>query len=86
MIYDFIPFSSGFCIYLRTFLSLIPSKPIKKTKKISKAKRQQDITLNRILKRVFIENLDDFLKRTKKIVKKKRRLANIFKQKSNMGK
>ena len=38
------------------------------------------------MKRGLIENLDGFLKLTKKIVKKKRRLANAFKQKFNIDK
>ena len=38
------------------------------------------------MKRGFIENLDGFLKTTEKIVKKRGRLANAFKQKSNIGK
>ena len=38
------------------------------------------------MKRVSIENLNDFLKTTEKIVKKKRRLAIAFKQKLNIGK
>ena len=86
MIYDFIIFSSEFCTYLRTSLSLIPAKPIEKTKVIFEAKQQQDIASNCILKKGLIENLDGLLKRTEKIVKKKRRLANVFKQKSNIGK
>ena len=40
MIYDFITFFLGFYIDFRTFLSFIPSKLIKKTKKISKAKQK----------------------------------------------
>ena len=38
------------------------------------------------MKRDLIENLDGFLKTTKKIIKKKRRLANVFKQKLNISK
>ena len=86
IIYDFITFSPGFCIYLKTFLSSKFSKPIEETKKIFEAKQQQDITSNRILKSGLIENLDGCLKTTKKIVKKKRRLANAFKEKPNMEK
>ena len=86
MIYDSITFSSGFCTHLGTSLSPIPPKPIEETKEISEAKEQPDITPNRILKRGSIENLDGFLKTTEKIVRKKRRLAIAFKQKSNMGK
>ena len=85
MIYNFITFFLGFYTYLVTFLSPILSKLIKEIKKISKAKRQQDITLNRILKKDSIEKLDGFLKTTKKIVKKKERLANAFKQKSKQN-
>ena len=48
-------------------------------KKISKAKQEQDITLNCILKRSLIANLDSFLKTKEKIIKKKKRLANVFK-------
>ena len=73
-------------MHLGTSLSPIPPKPIEETKEISEAKRQQDITPNRILKRGSIENLNSFLKTTEKIVKKKRRLANAFKQKLNIGK
>ena len=86
IINDSIIFSLGFCIHLEISLSFIPSKPIEKTKKIFKAKQQQDIILNRILKRGSIKNLDGFLKTTEKIVKKKRQLANVFKQKLNIGK
>ena len=71
---------------LRTFLSLISSKLIENTKKISKTKQQQDITSNPILKRNSIENLNSFLKTIEKIVKKKRQLANTFKQKLKMEK
>ena len=39
MIHDSITFSLRFCMHLGTSLSPIPSKPIKKTKKISKAKQ-----------------------------------------------
>ena len=38
------------------------------------------------MKRGFIENLDNFLKITKKILKKKKRLANFFKQKLSKSK
>ena len=38
------------------------------------------------MKRDSVENLDGFLKTTEKIIKKKRRLANAFKQKLNMDK
>ena len=38
------------------------------------------------MKKGSIENLDSFLKTIKKIVKKKKWLANIFKQKLNLGK
>ena len=86
MIYNFIIFFPRFCTHLGTSLSFIPLKPIEKTKKISKAKQQQDITPNRILKRDLIKNLDGFLKTIEKIVKKKRRLANAFKQKLNIDK
>ena len=86
MIYDSITFFSRFCMYLRTSLSFIPPKPIEETKEISEAKQQQDIISNRILKRGSIENLNSFLKTTEKIVRKKRRLAIAFKQKSNIGK
>ena len=86
IIRDSITFFPKFCPHLRTFLFSIPSKLIEETKKISEAKQQQDITPNRILKINFIENLDGFLKTTKKTVKKRRRLANVFKQKLNMGK
>ena len=41
---------------------------------------------NRILKRGSNENLYGFLKTIEKIVKKKKQLADIFKQKSNMDK
>ena len=71
IIYNFITLSSRFCMHFETFLSFIPFKPIKKTKKIFKAKQQQDIIPNRILKRGLIENLDDFLKIIEKISKKK---------------
>ena len=37
---------------------------------------EEDIVPDRILKRGSAENLDNFLKRTEKISKKKRRLAN----------
>ena len=37
-------------------------------------------------KKDSIKNLDDFLKITEKISKKKRRLANVFKQKSSINK
>ena len=73
-------------MHLRTFLSPISPKPIKETKEISKAKQPQNITPNRILKKGSIENLDDFLKTTEKIIGKKRRLAITFKQKLNIGK
>ena len=86
MIHDSITFSLGFYLHLGIFLSLIPPKSTEKTKEIFEAKQQQDITLNRILKRSSIKNLDSFLKTIENIVKKKRRLANAFKQKSNMGK
>ena len=86
MIYDSITFFSGFCTYLGTFLYFILSKPIEKTKEIFEAKQEQDITSNCILKRDSIENLDGFLKTTKKIVKKRIRLAKAFKQKLNMRK
>ena len=86
MIHDSITFSVRFCIPLGILLFLLPSKLIKKTKEISEAKQQQDITPNRILKKGSIENLDEFLKTIEKIVKKKRRLAYSFNQKSNMGK
>ena len=86
MIYDFITFFLEFCIHFTIFLFSIYLKPIKKTKKISKAKQQQDITSNCILKKNLIENIDGFLKTTEKILKKKRWLANAFKQKSNIGK
>ena len=68
MIYDSITFSSRFSMYLKTFLSHISLQPIKETKKIFKAKQQQDIFLNCILKKDSIENVDDFLKTTKKIL------------------
>ena len=86
MIYNSITFSPGFYMHLKTSLFLIPSKPIEEIKEIFKAKRQQNITPNRILKRDSIENLDSLLKITEKIVRKKRWLAPAFKQKSNMGK
>ena len=86
MIHDSITFSPGFFMRLKISLFPILLKLIEKTKKIFKAKRQQNITSNRILKRGLIENLDDFLKTIEKIVKKKRRLANTFKQKPNIGK
>ena len=86
IIYDFITFSPRFCTHLRTSLFLISFKLIEESKKKSKAKQPQDITPNRILKRRSIENLDDFLKTIENIVKKKRRLANAFMQKSNMSK
>ena len=38
------------------------------------------------MKKGLIKNLDDFLKKTEKILKKKKRLANTFKQKFSMGK
>ena len=38
------------------------------------------------MKRGSIENLDGFLKTVEKILKKKKRLANTFKQKSNISK
>ena len=85
MIHDSITFFLGFCMHLETSLSLIPPKPIKEIEEISEAKQQQDITLKRILKKGSIENLDGFLKTIEKIVKKRRRLANTFKQKSNIG-
>ena len=86
MIHDSITFFSGFCTHFGTSLSPIPSKPIEKTKKIFETKQQPDITSNRILKKGSIENLDGFLKIIKKIVKKRTRLANAFKQKSNIEK
>ena len=86
MIHNFITFSFRFCTYLGTSLSSIPFKLIEKTKEISKAKQQQDDASNRTLKRISIENLDGFLKTIEKILRKKRRLAIAFKQKSNMGK
>ena len=86
MINNSITFSPRFCTHLRTSLSPISPKPIEETKEISETKRQQDITPNRILKRGSIKNLDSFLKTIEKIVKKRRRLANAFKQKSNIEK
>ena len=71
MIYNFIIFFPGFYMHLKTSLSPIPYKLIKETKKIFEAKQQQDITLNRILKRSLIENINGFLKTTEKTVKKK---------------
>ena len=38
MIYDSITFSLEFCMHLETFLSSIPSKPIKKTKEVFEVK------------------------------------------------
>ena len=86
MIPNSITFSPRFCMHLRISFSSIPLKPIEETKKISETKQQQDIIPNRTLKKGFIENLDGFLKITEKIVRKKKRLAIAFKQKSNMGK
>ena len=86
IIYDFNIFFSEFYIYLGISLSFIPLKPIKKTKKMFKVKQQQDITLNRNLKKGSIQNLDGFLKTTKKILKKKKQLAYDFKQKLNIDK
>ena len=86
IIYDSIIFSPGFYRHLRISLPSILSKSIKKTKKISEAKQQQNITLNRILKRGSIKNLDGFLKTTENIIKKKRRLANVFKLNTNINK
>ena len=73
-------------MHLRTFLSYISLKQRKKTKKIFEVKQQQDITLNHILKKSLIVNLDSFLKIIEKSLKKKRWSANAFKQKSNMDK
>ena len=81
-----ITFFLRFYIHLETSLSLILSKSIEEIKKIFKAKQQEDIISNRILKKSFVKNLDSFLKTIKKIVKKKNQLANAFKQKSNIGK
>ena len=86
MIHDSIIFFPRFCMHLGTSLSLILPKPIEKTKEIFEIKQYQDITPNQILKKSSIENLDDFLKTIEKIIKKKRRLAYAFKQKSNIGK
>ena len=79
MIYDSITFFPGFYTYLETSLSFTSSKPIKMIKKISKVKQQYDITPNHIMKKGSIKNLNDFLKTTGKIIKKKRQLANVFK-------
>ena len=86
MMYDSITFSLRFCMHLRTSLSFILFKPLKKTKKIFEAKQQEDITSNHILRGGSIENLDGFLKTKEKIVKKKRRSANPFQQKLNIDK
>ena len=86
MIHDSIAFFLEFYMYLKTSLSSILPKLIEKTKKIFEAKQKQDITPNRILKRGLIENLNGFLKTTKKFIKKKRRLVNAFKQKLNIDK
>lgn len=48
--------------------------------------RQQDIFLNRILKRSSIKNLDDFLRTLQKILNKIRRLINVSKRKQSMNK
>ena len=65
-------------MHLGIFLSFLPSKPKKKTNEIFKAKRQQDITPNSILKRGSIENLDSFLKKIEKDYKKKKTVIQFF--------
>ena len=84
MINDFIIFSLGYYTHLGAPLFPIPPKP-EGTEIIPKA-RQQDIFLNRILKRGLDENLDDFMKTPQKISNKKRRLISASKQKHNMDK
>ena len=79
IIYNLIIFFPRFYMHLKTPLSFISLKPIKETKKISKAKQQQNIISNCILKRGLIKNLDNFLKIIEKILKKKIQLANVFK-------
>lgn len=56
-----------------------------KSKKISEAKQQENITSNCILKKSLIENLNHFLKITKNIYKKKKRFTNGFRHKLKMG-
>lgn len=60
LIKDSITFSLGYYMHLGVSLSPIPPKP-EGTKTIPKI-RQQDIFLNRILKKGLDENLDNFLK------------------------
>ena len=62
-------------MHLGTFLSFIPSKPIKETKKIFETKQQQDINLNYILERNLIENLDNFLKNNRNDCKEEKTVS-----------
>ncbi len=75
IINDSITFSPGYSPHLGAPLFPIPFKLMEVTKTIPEAIKE-DIVPNRILKRGSAENLDNFLKTTEKISKKKRRLAN----------
>ncbi len=75
IINDSITFSPEYSPHLGTPLFPISFKLIEVTKTIPEA-IEEDIVPNRILKRGSAENLDNFLKTTEKISKKKRRLAN----------
>lgn len=68
---DFIRFFLRFYIHFRVFFSFISFKLIEATKKIFKIKQIQIIIWNLALKKLSIENLDDFLKTTNKFFKKK---------------
>lgn len=71
MINNSIIFFLKYCIYPRTLLFLVLIMPTKSTKLISIA-IYQDIFSNQILKKSSAIKIDDFLKKSEKILEKKK--------------
>ncbi len=70
MINNYISFSPEYCSHLRTSLVFVSTMPTTKTEIISITTQQNDLP-NQILKKGSAEKIDDFLKISEKISKKK---------------
>lgn len=85
IINNFITFFLGYYIQSGAISFSLFTIPTKNTELIF-ITTHQDIFLNQILKKSSIVKIDNFLKITKKISKKKKQLINAFKFKANIDK